>query len=243
MTPSYRVSLSIVSHGQGHLIKYLLEDSRSFTGPNFEILLTINIPEDMSFLSDFKDLQITVIENLQPKGFGENHNAAFACSRGELFAIVNPDIRAPKLDLTALTSVAASPKVGACAPRVLSAAGTTEDSARRFPTIPRLLKRVLLRRKSPDYDLSSRSQVPVDWVAGMFVVFPRATYQTVGGFDTRYFMYMEDADICRRLRRRGYEIIVDGSTSVIHDARRASRRNLQHLSWHARSALRFLTGL
>ncbi len=243
MTPSCRLSLSIVSHAQGHLIKHLLEDCRSFTGPSYEILLTLNIPEDKGFLADFKDLPITLIENMQPKGFGENHNAAFARSLGEVFIIVNPDIRAPKLDLTPLTILVAGPKVGACAPRVLSTAGITEDSARRFPTIPRLLTRVLLRRRNPDYDLSGPDLIPVDWVAGMFVAFPRAAYQAVGGFDTRYFMYMEDADICRRLRRLGYKVVVDGSTNVVHDARRASRWNLRHLSWHTRSALRFLAGL
>lgn len=243
MTSHRRLSLSIISHGQGHLIKNLLADFRTVSGPSFEILLTLNIPEDKSFIADFKDLPITLIENQHPKGFGDNHNTAFKCSCGDIFVVVNPDIRAPKLDLTKLTTLSVQPKVGACAPRVLNAMGDAEDSARRFPTIFRLLHRVMFNRRKADYDLIGSNPITVDWVAGMFVLFPRAAFVAVGGFDTRYFMYMEDADICRRLKQHGYLTLVDCSTSVVHDARRSSHRSLRHFSWHLRSAIRFLTGI
>lgn len=238
-----RLSLSIISHGQGHLIKNLLADCRTFSGPSFEIVLTLNIPEDKDFISDFNDLPITVIENQQPKGFGDNHNTAFECSRGDTFVVVNPDIRAPKLDLTNLTILSEQQKVGACAPLVLNAIGDVEDSARRFPTVYRLLDRVLFNRRKADYDLIGSNPITVDWVAGMFVLFPRAAFEAVGGFDTRYFMYMEDADICRRLKQHGFLTLVDCSTSVVHDARRSSHRSPRHFSWHLRSAIRFLTGI
>lgn len=236
------LSLSIISHNQGHLIKNLLADCRTFSGPPFEIVLTLNIPEDKSFIADFKDLPITVIENQQPKGFGDNHNTAFECSRGDTFVVVNPDIRAPKLDLSNLIILSEQQKVGACAPLVLNAIGAVEDSARRFPTVYRLLDRVLFNRHKADYDLIGSNPITVDWVAGMFVLFPRAAFEAVGGFDTRYFMYMEDADICRRLKQHGYLTLVDCSTSVVHDARRSSHRSPRHFSWHLRSAIRFLTG-
>lgn len=242
MNPACPLSLSIVSHGQGALIKNLLVDSRSFRGPAFEILLTLNIPEDKGFLEDFQDLPITVIENPAPKGFGDNHNAAFLQSHGSAFVIVNPDIRAPGLDLSTLYETAMQPCVGACAPLVTRVDDALEDSARKFPTLTRLLRRVLLRQREADYDLRGRGLTPVDWVAGMFVVFPRKAFEAVHGFDTRYFMYMEDADICRRLHEAGFDVLVEGSTAVIHDAQRASHRSLKHLSWHTRSAVRFLTG-
>ena len=237
------ISLSVVSHGQGHLIRNLLADCRSFRSPPFEIILTLNGPEDKGFLAEFADLPIRLIENPSPKGFGANHNGAFAVSRGQVFVVVNPDIRAPGFDLGALTRQCALPGVGACAPRVLSPSGRIEDSARRFPTFFRLARRVILRRRMPDYDLTSTGLVQVEWVAGMFVAFPRAAFQAVGGFDTRYFMYLEDTDICRRLQRRRFRVVVDGSASVVHDAQRASHRSLHHLSWHTRSAVRFLTGV
>lgn len=244
MSPSPQVTLSIVSHGQGAIIRHLLEDCRSFTGANFEILLTLNIREDRDFYADFTDLSIRVIENEQPKGFGANHNAAFRMSRGEVFMVVNPDIRAPGLDLSHLTSLAEMPGVGACAPRVCGVDGSVEDSARRFPTISRLFARVLFHRRTVDYELSGKTPVAVDWVAGMFVAFNRKAFQQVGGFDDRrFFMYLEDADICRRIGIQGIQVLVNPNVQVIHMAQRASRRNLQHMRWHVVSMMRYLTGL
>lgn len=233
------ISLSVVSHGQGHLVEALLRDVRSWPQVRIEVIVTLNIVEDDRFLSHFDDLNIKVIANTKPKGFGANHNAAFAHSRGDLFIVANPDIRAPDIDLSALIDTALSPGVGACAPLVLSVDGNIEDSARRFPTVWRLAKRAFLKMRSADFDVSTRPTA-VDWVAGMFVVFSRQAFERVGGFDERYFMYMEDVDICRRLKQMRLAVIVDPRCRVVHEARRASRRDLQHLRWHIRSAVRFL---
>lgn len=244
MNQNPQVTLSIVSHGQGNIIRNLLEDCRSFTGASFEILLTFNIPEDRRFYVDFTDLPIRIIENEEPKGFGANHNAAFKKSFGEVFMVVNPDIRAPGLDLSHLASIALMPGVGACAPCICDVSGNIEDSARKFPTAHRILTRVLFNRREADYDLSCNSLVSVDWVAGMFVAFSREVFQQLGGFDDRrFFMYLEDADICRRINELGGQVLVNPYVKVIHMAQRASRRNLRHMKWHFTSMVRFLSGL
>ena len=53
-------------------------------------------------------------------------------------------------------------------------------------------------------------------------------------------MYFEDVDLCKRLRDRGYGIILDPGVRVVHDAQRASRRQLKHFLWHFSSAFRYL---
>lgn len=243
MEKKYNCSISVVSHGQGALVKNLLADFQTFCGPSFEVLLTLNIPESKAFLSDFEGLAITLIENDKPQGFGQNHNAAFKMSSGEVFIIVNPDIRAPNLNLTSLYALASRPGVGACAPRVFETTGQPADSARYFPTIVDVFLRVFPEIRKLDYNFDVSEAIEVDWVAGMFVAFPKAAFQEVGGFDQRYFMYWEDADICRRLKHNGYQTFVDCSTSVVHNARRANRRSLRHFSWYLRSATRFLVGV
>ena len=115
-----QLTLSIVSHGQGLLIRHLLGDLRRPPGVSFEILLTLNIPEDESFLAGFEDLPIRVLRNASVKGFGANHNAAFAASTAPAFAIVNPDIRFPAGDLSVLLAVFADARVGACGPTIVS---------------------------------------------------------------------------------------------------------------------------
>jgi N-acetylglucosaminyl-diphospho-decaprenol L-rhamnosyltransferase len=241
-SPTPLVSLSVVSHGQGHIVRHLLHDLRSLVDVTHEIILTINIPEDTGFLAEFADLPITLIRNAAAKGFGANHNAAFVRSAGACFAVVNPDIRAPGLRMQPLLETIATLRAGACAPAVHSPQGTLEDSARRFPSLSGLFSRTVLKRRGPDYCWTDEPQ-PVDWVAGMFVVFRREAFAQIGGFDERFFMYLEDVDICRRLLQRGWPTVVQPAVTVVHDARRASHRSLQHLRWHVTSVVRYLTGL
>jgi N-acetylglucosaminyl-diphospho-decaprenol L-rhamnosyltransferase len=240
-TAAADMTMSIVSHGQGNKILPFLMDLRTASPRAREIIVTLNIPEDESFLEGFDDLPLTVLRNATPVGFGGNHNAAFAVSRGSVFCVLNPDIRAPRLQLQPVLDTLSMPRVGACAPLVMSPQGQREDSARRFPTLPRLLNRVVLGRRHADYVFVDQP-VQVDWVAGMFIAFRREAFAEVQGFDERYFMYMEDADICERLRRAGWTTFVQPSVSITHDAQRASRKDPQHLRWHITSALRYFSG-
>jgi N-acetylglucosaminyl-diphospho-decaprenol L-rhamnosyltransferase len=236
------VSLSVVSHGQAHLIKRLLADLARLQVQNIEIVITVNLPEDETPYHGHP-FPVHVIRNAHPKGFGANHNAAFKQCRGQFFAVVNPDIRISSLDMSALLRCFERLDVGAVAPVVLSGAGAVEDSVRRFPSISRLARRVLLRRRGPDYRWE-QAPIEVDWAAGMFVLFRPAAFKTLGGFDDRrFFMYFEDVDICARLWRRGWSVVLQPQVSVIHDAQRASHRSMKHLRWHLTSAARYLSGL
>lgn len=240
--PPPRLSLSVVSHGQSALVRQLLDDLVHLSPPGIEVLVTVNLPEDVDGYPACP-FPVKFIHNAAPKGFGANHNAAFRAAQGQYFAVVNPDIRLTELDLDVLLHPLADPSVAAVAPVVLSVAGTVEDSVRRFPTVARLARRVILKQRAPDYRWE-QEPIDVDWAAGMFIVFRSATFASVNGFDDhRFFMYFEDVDICARLRARGARIVLQPRVSVIHDARRDSHRSAMHLRWHLTSAARYLTGL
>ncbi len=239
MTHASKVSFSIVSHGHGRFVESLLDDFRSLRLPSYEILITLNIEEDEGFIARHEELPITVIRNSTSQGFGENHNKALSLASGEFFAVVNPDVRLKNFDIGPILESLANGSVGLCAPAVYSSSGELEDSARKFPTVALLLGRKLRRRNGPDYSLSG-GPVTVDWVAGMFMVFRREVFAMVGGFDERYFMYFEDVDICRRVWRAGWSVMLNPLARITHDAQRASRRDLRHVAWHVRSAFRFL---
>lgn len=236
------LTLSIVSHDQSDLIRPLLDDLRKLTLDKFEVLITVNVPEDESAFQNLP-FPSKIIRNAVPQGFGANHNSAFEQSSGQFFVVVNPDIRLPSLDIAKLLELMQDPKVGAVAPVVLNSAGGVEDSVRRFPTVLGLARRMLLGHRVPDYKFDGKP-IDVDWTAGMFVVFRRECYQAVCGFDhKRYFMYLEDVDICHRLKKEGWRVVLQPAVTVIHDAQRASRRSLRHMRWHLTSAFRYFTGL
>lgn len=240
------VCLSIVSHGHSGMLPPLLEDIRALwharNRAGLEIQLTFNlVDEDRRWVEAFADLPLKIHVNPSPLGFGSNQNAAFLRTDSPQFAIVNPDIRMPGLDLAGLQRALDVEDVGAAAPRVVDSAGVLQDSARRFPTLASLVRRSLTGRREPEIvDMSGPRQV--DWVAGMFVLFRREAWAGVQGFDTRYFMYFEDVDLCRRLHAHGWGITYDSRFTVQHDAQRASHRDRQHLRWHLRSAVRYFTG-
>jgi N-acetylglucosaminyl-diphospho-decaprenol L-rhamnosyltransferase len=237
-----KLSISIVSHGQGELMKPLLRDLRPIVKAGAEIQVTINIPEDESFLGDLKQ-SVHVIRNPVPQGFGANHNQAFSKTRREWFSVLNPDIRCSAEVFAPLVGVLADPEVGVIAPCVVSPLGKVEDSVRHYPSVPRITLRVFKRwlgmRMSSDYAIAGSTPVSVDWAAGMFMLFSSRNFEEVGGFDERYFMYLEDADICRRLGRQGHRTFVLPHVSVQHDARRGSFKNAKHLRWHLTSMLTF----
>lgn len=239
----FRVCLSIVNHGHGKLIEDLLNDLRSIDMSGGKIIVTNNIPDASFDSSLFQDLPLTVIDNVRQQGFGANHNVAFTISDSEFFVVVNPDVRIKSLDFKTLLEPFGEKSVAAVAPLVLSRDGGFEDSARRFPTVKRLAKRVLTRSHELDYEIQE-FPYEVDWVAGMFVVFRSENFRQIGGFDSvRYYMYMEDVDICRRIWLNNSKVLVIPRERVVHMAQRASRKNLKHMRWHLMSAFRYLTGL
>jgi len=238
------ISVSVVSHGHGVLIRELLADLQLLRGTALEILLTINVPETLPFDPESSEVPVQVIRNAAPKGFGANHNAAFGMAKGEFLCVVNPDIRVPEDPFPELTACLNNPRVGVAAPLVRAPNGSVEDSARRFPT-PRILfgkvfRRILGIPEAPDYATSDPIIYP-DWVAGMFMLFKRETFASAGGFDEGYFLYYEDVDLCARLRANGLSVAQVTTRHVVHAARRTSHTNPRYASWHFRSMLRYFS--
>jgi GT2 family glycosyltransferase len=223
------IALSVVSHAQNWLVNQLLADLAQLREPELRIIVTQNVP-DRDSLHARPGAELLV--NDRPQGFGANHNAAFRLCRTPYFCVVNPDVRLNMDPFPALVSALRAPGNAAVAgPRVCDPDGRTEDSARRFPTITRLLRKLLPGARGPDYPAAG-GPLAVDWLAGMFMLFRSDAFRAVGGFDERFFLYYEDVDICRRLGLAGY-----GAAYV----RRASRRNMRLMAIHAASATRYLT--
>lgn len=235
------VSISVVSHRQADLIRALLDSLRQHCATPVELLITSNLPEDLA-LPEQARFPVRRWVNDAPQGFGANHNAAFRQARGDYFCVLNPDIRLTADPLPGLLSrLRDHPEAGVIAPRVVAPDGRVEDSARSFPS-PWSIARKLAGRNRDRQSLHDRldcDTLAMDWVAGMFMLFPRRVFEDLGGFDERYFLYYEDVDLCSRLHAAGRAVLYSPPVSVIHDARRESHRNLRYLRWHLASMLRF----
>ncbi len=227
------VTVSLVSHRQAGLCAALLADLAALAPPALgRVILTINVPEALPPLAGMP-FAVEVVHNARPLGFGANHNQAFARAATEYFAVLNPDLRLAEDPFPALLAALADARVGVAAPQVLEADGTVADFAR-----PLVSPWEVIRRRFGPRARGGAVEHP-DWLAGMFLVLRSATYAQLGGFDTRYTLYCEDADLCARIRLRGLRLEVVRAARVTHLAQRASHRALRPLLLHVSSLLRF----
>lgn len=238
-----KLTLSIVSHGHRAHVAVLLQQLAELGRCDVEVILTLNLPEPEPVPLDTLPYPVRLIRNATPKGFGANHNAAFLASTGDYFVILNPDIELREDPFGALLAVAERDSLNICAPVIIDADGRVEDSARNFPTpyglFKRLLCRLLGRPIAPDTLRQDADTLQPDWVAGMFVMVARETYQRLAGFNDAYFLYFEDVEFGARARLAGCHILVCKQARAIHMAQRDSHRQLRFMWWHLKSAAKF----
>ncbi|WP_316151117.1 glycosyltransferase [Cupriavidus sp. BIC8F] len=235
---SPELTVSIVSHGQADLLPPLLAQLAALRAHlSLEVILTENLGPYRTRRFDELPLSIDYIVNEEPKGFGANHNAAFARAAAPYFCVMNPDIRLQGDPFGPLVSQLRAAK-GVAGPKVVNPSGGLEDSARHVPTLARLLGRHLKGIRGADYK-ADRIQ-SVDWMAGMCLVFDADAYRMLGGFDEGFHLYCEDVDICLRAHLAGWNVSWTVDAVVEHAARRDSRRKPRYLWWHLRSFARLI---
>jgi GT2 family glycosyltransferase len=228
-------TVSIVSHGQGaHCAQLLADLAAHASGAVAKVILTLNIPEPMR-PDPALPFAVDLLRNVRPQGFGANHNQAFARCQSDFFAVLNPDLRVVQDPFASLRRCLADPASGIAAPVVREVDGSVADFARTLVSPWDVVRRRIHLRADSDLDAAP------EWLAGMFLAFRRSVYADLGGFDTRYFLYCEDVDICARARLRGLRLQIARDASVTHIAQRASRRSMNRMRQHVLSLLRLWT--
>jgi GT2 family glycosyltransferase len=180
---------------------------------------------------------VALVTNGVNVGFGRAVNQALAQARAPLVLIMNPDCRLQPGALAALEAeLAREPRCAIVGPRILNLDGSVQGSARGDPDMltgvfgrSTALRRLMpwlpaARRNVVDASVPAGSpSVVVDWLSGACVLARRDALAAEGGFDERYFLYWEDADLCRRLRARGREVRYVPAASAVHRVGHSSR--------------------
>lgn len=226
------IVFSIVSHNQQDLIQLLLKSMDEFVFSkkhNIRVLVTENTQRKIRLKS--KKFPLTYINNIRKKGFGSNHNAAFEKTHSDYFLIVNPDICfLHSVNMDDVIEQMENENIDIASPKIVNSLGQVEDYKRANLSVMNLLKRHLFKNKSGKFE----------WFAGMFLVVRSSSFCHLEGFDTDYFMYVEDCDLCMRARRSGMRLRDLEAFCVNHQARRATKKNVAHLRWHISSLLKYI---
>jgi N-acetylglucosaminyl-diphospho-decaprenol L-rhamnosyltransferase len=191
---------------------------------------------------------------------GENVGYGTAANRGvaELgdevgwVVVANPDLVFGPGSLDELLAVAARwPRAGALGPLIRGADGHVYPSARLLPSLGRGAGHAALGTVWPDnpWTRSYRQEdaEPVErtagWLSGSCLLLRRTAFDSVDGFDPRYFMYFEDVDLGDRLNRAGWRNVYAPSAEVVHTGGVSTSKadvSARMLTEHHRSAYRYL---
>lgn len=238
------IHISIVSHGQWHLIRDLLQDLDVLDSrTRFQVTLILNVPESEMFTLDGYSFPVRLIENTQSLGFAENHNQAFQnpvnAQERKYFFVINPDVRINQDVFPDLVQqLESNAEIGVLTPVVVNDKGVREDSIRILPTPWIILKKVFQIQIPASAEITDSIAKP-DWIAGMFMGFRSDVFKDIQGFDDKFFLYYEDVDICSRLWLRGLQVRVNPNISIVHNAQRDSHGDIKYLKWHLNSMLHF----
>ena len=174
--------------------------------------------------------RVSLIRNGENVGFARGVNQGLAATGAPFVLIMNPDCRLMAGAIAALRAdLVLQPKCAIVGPKILNPDGSLQGSARGDPDMltglfgrkqlfGRLFPWLPVSRRNVVSDHAVRSGQPsvaVDWLSGACLLARRAPLRQVAGFDERYFLYWEDADLCRRLRAAGHGVrYVPGATAI-----------------------------
>jgi GT2 family glycosyltransferase len=222
-----KFSVVIVEYASWPLTLQCIESLRATGHGDFDVVVVDNGSEGKP--SDVPS-ETVVVESGRNLGFACAVNRGILASSGEVVVLINPDSLVGEDFFEGIEAfLETNPKVGVVGPRILDEGGELQLSARReVSLVSGLLGRTsLLTRLFPDNPLV-KSQFPavtatdaptrVDWVSGACMAVRRETLDAVGPLDERFFMYFEDADLCRRVRDAGYGVYYLPSVEVVHEA-------------------------
>ncbi len=229
------ISAIVVNYNAGDLLPSCV--ASLFAGGAAEVLVVDNASADDSLaaaqavaLEKYPDRPFEVIQTGANLGFGRAVNIGAEAARGRLLAVCNPDCSVAPDSLGKLAAfLAANPVAGVVAPMILDAHGIRYPSIRRFPSLWISALHAALGLVWPTNPASryyrSASDGPLGhdrWASGAFLMLPRQLFLEIGGFDDRYFMFLEDVELCRRLIAQGYQIGYEPQAVVVHHQGRSS---------------------
>jgi GT2 family glycosyltransferase len=207
-------------------------------GQDWEAIVVDNASADGSVSIAEEFAQARVVRNQQNVGFARGVNQGLAAASAPLVLIMNPDCRLTPGALKALrTELERHDSCAIVGPRILDPDGSVQGNARGDPNMLTGLfgRTTLLRRVLPDLPASRRNVigddlppngdagVVVDWLSGACMLARRDALLKVNGFDERFFLYWEDADLCKRLRAAGYNVRYVPVATAVHRVGHSSR--------------------
>jgi N-acetylglucosaminyl-diphospho-decaprenol L-rhamnosyltransferase len=219
------VSIIVVSYNaRDHLERSLASVA---DGPS-EVIVVDNASTDGSpELVRERFPSVRLLELPENRGFGAGNNEGMRIASGRYFLLLNSDAW-PVGDAVSrlLAFMDANPGVGVAGPRLVGTDGRLQKSVRGFPTVWRIATEYFFLRKlapgsralnafyGAGFDYSERREA--DFLMGAVLMLRRASVEQVGDFDTDFFMFSEETDLCYRMKEAGWTVEFSPEAEFVH---------------------------
>ncbi len=229
------MKLSIITvnyRSWSHVETALLELHKDFP-EDWEIIVVDNESDPESFdVFSARFPWVTFIANPNNNGFGFGCNIGVSVATGAQLLFMNPDVIASTEHIQALVDIKNQHDIGIVAPQQLSRAGKPQKVFDDFPSLLnqsktlKTLLRLLMPGKFPDPRGKYTKITYCDWVTGSVLLIDRADFDAIGGWSEDYWMYVEDADLCRKAHNKNLRVAYVPEVQVIHTHGGSSRLNV-----------------
>jgi N-acetylglucosaminyl-diphospho-decaprenol L-rhamnosyltransferase len=237
--PRIDLDIVIVSWNAGDLLRSCLRSlaqARSSTQARWNVVVVDNASTDGSADRLPGELpQLRLLDNRKNIGFGAACNQGARAGAAAAILFINPDIEveAGQIDAAlAYLERQGNERIGVIGVRMRDENGQLQPSTARQPTPGQLLAqaaaldRAWPRLFPPHFmiGLDHAETHKVDQVMGAFLLIRRTLFDELGGFDERFFLYYEDADLCLRVRQAGWDVVHFAGTGVCHAGGGSTRK-------------------
>ncbi|OAD46824.1 glycosyltransferase [Polaribacter atrinae] len=215
-----------------------------------KLYLIDNTPQ-MCFKGIFNQKDIEYIAVGKNIGFGSAHNKILDILKqtSKFHLILNPDVSF-KLGVISnlIKELERNKEIAMIAPKVLFPNGKHQYSCRRYPSISELIARrfavlkpmfkaVILKGEYRERDL--KEPFFAEYITGCFQLYRAEYFVKLNGFDERYFLYMEDVDICKKIDSLGKKKLYFPQEEIVHVLKQGSSKSAKLFLRHTSSAIKY----
>lgn len=243
----YTVSISIVTYNNEEHIGSLLDSLKKHIKKVNHIIYVIDNGSTDRTIEIIKNYDVVFIQNKKNIGFGAGHNLVIHQVTSKYHVCINPDII---VNYDVISDIAdymdSHEDIGILIPKILNMDNTIQILPKRDPKLIYLISRRIrinpLQKYRHKYEMQEMDyELPFDieFTSGCFMFMRTSIVQQIGGFDERYFLYFEDADMGRSIRKYA-RAHYDPGFNVHHHWNRACKRELKYFIIQINSMFKYM---
>jgi GT2 family glycosyltransferase len=234
-----KLSVIIVNYNGHDYLKKCLKSLEKFalpgSGYSSETVVVDNASTDGSVEMTEKFFRsVKIIRNNSNKGFASAVNSGIESTFSEFILLLNSDCEVYGNSLRMLVDfMDGNSCAGVAGPKILNSDGSVQLSCRKFPALMDAAMHAIIGSVKPDNVFSRRyklAEIPkedtfmVDWVSGSCMMIRRDSLIDTGLMDEKYFMYVEDADLCWRMWKEGWKVYYFPESRILHHSGKSTKK-------------------